>query len=145
MLLQAKNRRGWDAQDLETQEMRDAKTAPAFIILPDEKQGRKPLWKAPRETGQASCPLQRRPGSARASFIRVHQNHVDVYSICSGTEQKRKLQKRQNFFFWTLLNSCAKTPIRAIQTCSGTCWNRLYVFYLFLVFLHISGEICSQY
>lgn len=97
MLLQAKNRGGWDAQYLETQEMRYTKRAPAFIILPDETPGGKPLWKALCEVGQASCSLQRIPGSARTSFIRAHQNHVDVHSISSGTEQKRKLQKKQLF------------------------------------------------
>lgn len=144
MLLQAKNRGGWDAQYLETQEMRYTKRAPAFIILPDETPGGKPLWKALCEVGQASCSLQKIPGSARTSFIRAHQNHVDVHSISSGTEQKRKLQKRQHFV-WCLLNSFANTPSRATQTCSSTCWHRLHTFYLLIVFLQISGEICSQY
>ena len=65
---------------------------------------------APCETGQASCSLQQSLGSVSTSFIRAHQSHVDVYSNSSGIEYKRKLQKRWNFLFWTLLNSFANTP-----------------------------------
>lgn len=36
------------------------------------------------ETGQASCSLQQRLGSASTSFIRAHQSHVDVYGNSSG-------------------------------------------------------------